>query len=87
MTIATGSDAPRHIVFHPEDYIHPCHPLYVHLSDVLGTSLVSEPFDGTGYSSWRRTILVVLSVRNKLDFITGASVKPSHESPFSRQWQ
>ncbi|XP_060179324.1 uncharacterized protein LOC132609376 [Lycium barbarum] len=35
--------------FHPDDYTHPCHPLYVHPSDVLGSSLVPVPFDGTSY--------------------------------------
>ncbi|XP_075098961.1 uncharacterized protein LOC107784196 [Nicotiana tabacum] len=50
-------------VFHEDedDYTHPCNPFYVHPSDVLGFSLVSVPFDGTGYGSWRRTILVALS--------------------------
>ncbi|XP_070035254.1 uncharacterized protein [Nicotiana tomentosiformis] len=50
-------------VFHEDedDYTHPCNPFYVHPSDVLGSSLVSVPFDGTGYGSWRRTILVALS--------------------------
>nr|XP_016458147.1 PREDICTED: uncharacterized protein LOC107781862 [Nicotiana tabacum] len=67
--------------FHEDDYTHPCHPLYVHPSDVLGTSLVLVPFDGTGYGSWRHTILVALSVRNKLDFVNGVFVKPRDTSP------
>ncbi|XP_019233040.1 PREDICTED: uncharacterized protein LOC109213667 [Nicotiana attenuata] len=73
--------------FHEDDYTHPCHPLYVHPSDVLRTSLVSTPFDGTGYGSWRRNVLVALSIRNKLDFINGNSQKPSPVSPLARQWQ
>ncbi|XP_019224500.1 PREDICTED: uncharacterized protein LOC109206163 [Nicotiana attenuata] len=73
--------------FHPDDYTHPCHPLYIHPSDILGASLVFTPFDGSGYSSWRRTILVALSVCNKLDFINGSFVKPTAESPLARQWQ
>nr|XP_018634467.2 uncharacterized protein LOC104119935 [Nicotiana tomentosiformis] len=72
-----------HSVFHEDDYTHPCHPFYVHPSDVLGSSLVFVPFDG----SWRRTILVALSVRNKLDFINGSSVKPPDSSPLAGQWQ
>ncbi|XP_070036048.1 uncharacterized protein [Nicotiana tomentosiformis] len=71
-------------VFHEDDYTHPCHPFYVHPSDVLGSYLVSVSFDGTGYGSWRRTILVALSVRNKLDFINGYSVKPHDSSPLAR---
>jgi len=48
---------------------------------------VSVPFDGTCYASWRRTILVTLSVRNKLEFIDGTSLRPSSDSPLARQWQ
>ncbi|XP_060182525.1 uncharacterized protein LOC132612228 [Lycium barbarum] len=73
--------------FHPDDYTHPCHPLYVHPSDVLGSSLVPVPFDGNGYSNWRRTILVALFVRNKLDFIKNISDRPPETSPLARQWQ
>ncbi|XP_016463466.2 uncharacterized protein LOC107786491 [Nicotiana tabacum] len=46
-----------------------------------GSSLVFVPW------SWRQTILVALSVRNKLDFIIGSSVKPPDSSPLARQWQ
>lgn len=73
--------------FHKDDYTHPCHPLYVHPFDILGGSLVSVPFDGTGYVSWRRTILVTLSVRNKLEFVDGSSARPPPDSPLARQWQ
>nr|XP_033508673.1 uncharacterized protein LOC117273600 [Nicotiana tomentosiformis] len=50
--------AASRLPFHPDDYTHPCHPLYVHPSDLLGSSLVTEPFDGSYYGSWRRSILV-----------------------------
>lgn len=43
-------------VFHEDDFTHPCHPLYVHLPDVLGTSLVFSPFDGSCYGISRRNI-------------------------------
>ncbi|XP_019235365.1 PREDICTED: uncharacterized protein LOC109215706 [Nicotiana attenuata] len=86
VTSSFSSTAPR-TVFHEDDFTHPCHPLYVHPSDVLGTSLVSSPFDGTCYGSWRRNILVALSIRNKLDFINGTSTKPPPGSPLARQWQ
>ncbi|XP_070029759.1 uncharacterized protein [Nicotiana sylvestris] len=81
--LPTGCSTSSRSVFHEDDYTHPCHPLYVHPSDVLGSSLVPVPFDGTGYGSWRRTILVALSVRNKLDFINGSSIKPPDSSPLT----
>lgn len=69
-------------MFYEDDYTHPCHPLYVNPYDVLGTSLVSAPSDGTCYGSSRRTVFVALSIINKTDFITGAN-----RSTLARQWQ
>lgn len=46
--LATGCSTSSRSVFHEDDYTHPCHPFYVHPSNVLGSSLVSVPFDGTG---------------------------------------
>ncbi|XP_015087154.1 uncharacterized protein LOC107030370 [Solanum pennellii] len=53
----------------------------------VSISNFSVRFDGTGYGSWRRTILVALSVRNKLDFIKAISNRPPENSPLFRQWQ
>lgn len=78
------SSTPSHLIFHEDDYTHPCHPLYVHPSDVMGSSLVSSPFDGRCYGSWRRNVLVVLSIHNKLDFINGTSQRPPGGSPLAR---
>ncbi|XP_016465739.2 uncharacterized protein LOC107788574 [Nicotiana tabacum] len=85
----TSDTTPIHtrLPFHPADYTHPCHPLYVHPSDLLGSSLVSEPFDGICCGSWRRSVLAALFVRNKLDFIHGTVEKPPEGSPLMRQWQ
>ncbi|XP_060210900.1 uncharacterized protein LOC132637899 [Lycium barbarum] len=76
-----------HVAFHEDDYTHPCHPLYVHPSDVVGNSLVSVPFDGTCYGSWKRNILVALSIGNKLDLIDANSQSPHEDSPLIRQWK
>ena len=62
-------------------------PLYVHPSDNPGVSLVQNPFDGIGYRSWRRSVLRVLSVKNKLGFINGDCKRPSAETPQFRQWE
>ncbi|XP_070030172.1 uncharacterized protein [Nicotiana sylvestris] len=83
----SSSSAASRTIFHEDDFAHSCHPLYVHPSDVLGSSLVSSPFDGTCYDSWRRNILVALSIRNKLNFISGTSTKSLPGSPLARQWQ
>ncbi|XP_059277559.1 uncharacterized protein LOC132031606 [Lycium ferocissimum] len=86
-SMPASSEPASRTAFHPDNYTHSCHPLYVHLSNVLGSSLVTTPFDGTGYGSWRRNILVALSVRNKLGFIQGISTRPPDSSPLARQWQ
>ncbi|XP_070003236.1 uncharacterized protein [Nicotiana sylvestris] len=77
----------RHTAFHPGDFTHPCHLLYVHPSDILGASLVSVSFDGTCYGSLRRNILVALFMRNKLDFINSTTERPPVGSSLARQWQ
>lgn len=82
-----ASPTSSHIVFHEDEYTHPCDPIYVHPSDVLGTSLVSTPFDGACYGSWRRTVLVALSIRNKTNFIIGTTGRPPDGLPLARQWQ
>nr|XP_033516441.1 uncharacterized protein LOC117280805 [Nicotiana tomentosiformis] len=67
--LPTARSTTSRSVFHEDDYTHPCHPFYVHPSDVLGSSLVSVPFDSIGYGSWRRTILVALSWQRCNDLV------------------
>ncbi|KAK4349597.1 hypothetical protein RND71_032352 [Anisodus tanguticus] len=86
LSLANQAHVLPRTAFHENNYTHPCHPLYVHPFDVLGSSLAPEPFDGNSYESWRRTILVAVSVRNKLDFINQFSTKPVDGSPLLRQW-
>ncbi|KAH0634641.1 hypothetical protein KY290_038107 [Solanum tuberosum] len=61
-------------------------PLYMHPSDNPGVSLVQIPFDGVGYRSWRRSVLRVLSVKNKLGFINGDCKRPDPGTSQFRQW-
>ncbi|XP_074373994.1 uncharacterized protein LOC141714373 [Apium graveolens] len=49
--------------------------LYLQNYDSLGMKLVSEPFDGTGFSIWKRSVTIVLSAINKLGFLLGALSK------------
>ena len=61
-------------------------PLYMHRSDNPGASLVQVPFDGVGYRSWKRSVLRVLLVKNKLGFINGDCRRPNPGTPRFRQW-
>ena len=48
------------------------HAFYLHSSDSPGMGLVTSAFDGRGYQGWKRSVLIALSAKNKLGFITGA---------------
>nr|XP_009804740.1 PREDICTED: uncharacterized protein LOC104249914 [Nicotiana sylvestris] len=60
--------------------------LYLHPSDNLGAMLVSAPFNGIGYHSWRRSVMRALSVNNKLGFIIGECKRPDSQFADYRQW-
>ncbi|XP_019265507.1 PREDICTED: uncharacterized protein LOC109243067 [Nicotiana attenuata] len=64
----------------------PSSPLFLLSSDVLGVSLVSNPFSGTGFGGWRQNMIVSLSARNKIGFIDGTVLKPPENSPQFRPW-
>lgn len=62
------------------------HLYYLSSSDSPGMTLVNNPFDGKGYQGWRRSILIALSTKNKLEFITGDVVVPTADSPDLPIW-
>ncbi|XP_069146576.1 uncharacterized protein [Solanum lycopersicum] len=59
---------------------------YIHPSDNPGAVLVLVPFNGTGFHSWRRSVLRSLSVKNKLVFINGECKIPEVNHSSYRQW-
>ncbi|XP_075091815.1 uncharacterized protein LOC142171976 [Nicotiana tabacum] len=62
------------------DVMDSTNPLYMHPSENAGSTLVPIPFDGVGYSSWRRGVLRALSVKNKIGFINEKCRKPNADS-------
>ncbi|XP_009795566.1 uncharacterized protein LOC142182225 [Nicotiana tabacum] len=62
-------------------------PLNMHPSENVGTTLVSVPFDGSGYRSWRRGVLRALSVKNKVGFINKKCKKPDASDALFDQWE
>ncbi|XP_070011234.1 uncharacterized protein [Nicotiana sylvestris] len=62
-------------------------PLYMHPSENAGTMLVPVAFDDTSYRSWRRIVLRVLSVKNKVSFINGKVKKPDPTHATFDQWE
>ncbi|XP_060201819.1 uncharacterized protein LOC132630248 [Lycium barbarum] len=49
-------------------------------------TLVTTPFNGTGYGSWRRGMLISLSTKRKLGFINEKVVKPVETDPTYDNW-
>lgn len=49
---------------------------YIHPSDANTAQLVSVKFSGTGYSNWKRSMMLSLSAKNKLGFVDGTIAKP-----------
>jgi hypothetical protein len=61
-------------------------PFYLHHGDSPGTLLVSQPLVGNNYHTWKRSMSMALSAKNKLGFIDGSLQKPSADSPEAFAW-
>ncbi|CAO2824503.1 unnamed protein product [Amaranthus hypochondriacus] len=59
---------------------------YLHPSDHTGLKLVSQVFDGVGYSEWKRGMILALTSKNKKDFVDGTIEKPSEDSKTFNAW-
>ncbi|XP_070008012.1 uncharacterized protein [Nicotiana sylvestris] len=71
----------------PTEFIpRPSSPLFLYFYDIPGLFLVPVPFSGSSFGGWRRSIIVSLSSRNKIEFIDGTFPRPPHNSPECKQW-
>lgn len=48
--------------------------------------LVSDPFDESGFSNWKRSMTIALSARNKLGFVDGSLSQPESNSASYKSW-
>jgi len=55
-------------------------PFYLHHGDSPGTLLVSQPLVGNNYHTWKRSMTMALSAKNKLGFIDGSLTKPAMDA-------
>lgn len=78
----TGSSAPT-----IAQQIDISHPYFLTPFDSPGMNLINTIFDGTSYGNWKRGVLIALSAKNKLGFITGAYPPPSSQSALLTQWK
>nr|XP_043624081.1 uncharacterized protein LOC122595716 [Erigeron canadensis] len=63
------------------------HPLYLHPNDHPGLILIAKKLTGNeNYSSWKRSMMIALSAKNKLKIITGELKEPSTDSPLKAVW-
>ncbi|XP_074346325.1 uncharacterized protein LOC141685098 [Apium graveolens] len=59
---------------------------YIHSSDASSIQLVSVKFDGNGFNNWKRSMLLVLSAKNKIGFVDGTIEAPNKASPEFKFW-
>ena len=58
----------------------------MHLSDHAGSKLVSTPFDGTGYTDWKSSMIIGLTIKNKMSFVDGTLPQSSSTSSDHKAW-
>lgn len=52
---------------------------YIHPSDNNNHKFIVETFDGENYSSWKRSMVIGLSTKNKMSFVDGTLPRPTPE--------
>lgn len=65
----------------------PVSPYYIHPNGNASIPLISKKFNGEGYGEWKRSMMIALSVKNKLGFINGTLPKPSISDPKYKAWE
>lgn len=55
--------------------------------DANTTQLVSVKFNGSGYSNWKRSMMLSLSAKNKVGFVDGSVAKPEITFMDYKAWE
>nr|XP_043611724.1 uncharacterized protein LOC122583377 [Erigeron canadensis] len=64
------------------------HPLYLHQTDHPGLILIAKKLTGSeNFSSWKRSMLIALSAKNKIKIVTGEYKEPEATSPPKPLWE
>ncbi|XP_021855858.2 uncharacterized protein [Spinacia oleracea] len=64
----------------------PASIFYIHPSDANSVQLISFKFNGEGYTSWKRSMLLALSAKNKIGFVDGSIEKPDPGTLECKAW-
>nr|GEW21672.1 cysteine-rich RLK (receptor-like protein kinase) 8 [Tanacetum cinerariifolium] len=71
-----------------KDINSPHHPLFFHPNDHPGLLLISKKLLGSeNYGTWRRSLLIALSAKNKLKLISGEYEETYPNSEFRAYWK
>lgn len=64
------------------------HPLFLHNNDQPGMILISKKLLGSeNYASWKRSLQIALSAKNKLVIVNGEYLAPAVNSPLFVHWK
>ncbi|CAL1374488.1 unnamed protein product [Linum trigynum] len=64
----------------------PASPFFIHPSENWGQCLVSQPLTENNFSSWERSMILVIDGKNKLGFLNGKILQPPDDSPLLEPW-
>ncbi|KAF7138291.1 hypothetical protein RHSIM_Rhsim07G0134800 [Rhododendron simsii] len=59
-----------------ESMVESSSPFFIHPSDHPGLLLVTKRLDGNNYATWRRSMVIALTAKNKIGFVNGAIKVP-----------
>lgn len=60
---------------------------YIHPSDSASNKLVSTVFNGTGFSDWKRYMVISLDAKNKMCFVDGTLAQPKEGTMEEKAWK
>ncbi|CAL1402055.1 unnamed protein product [Linum trigynum] len=61
-------------------------PFFIDPSENWGQCLVSQPLTENNFSSWERSMVLVIDGKNKLGFLNGKIPQPHDDSPLLEPW-
>ena len=67
------------------EWDYPNHQLYLHHSDKPDAIFVPQPLVENNYSTWSKSMIIALTIKNKIEFINGSIIDPSNEEPKEQQ--
>lgn len=59
---------------------------FIASSDNPNSVLVTFVFNGVGFNSWKRSMMISLAAKNKIGFIDALITKPSYSDPSFSNW-